>query len=505
MRIVLCQSMEVFLVGPAKWPWLALLLGLALQNGGVRTWADGPDRSGPPALGAPPPLRTPPLQHFKLSNGLPVLLMEKHEVPVVQIVLQIGTGSVVDPEGKTGLASLTFALLTEGAGQHTALELADEVDFLGASLFSGAGLHSSHLFLHVPVARLEPALQLLADVAQRPTFPPEELERQRRRRLTSLAQAHDEPTAVAAVAFSKLIFGAEHPYGRMSSGDEASLRSFTADDCRRFYAAQVTPGNATFIVVGDVKPDQVLAQLEKAFGKWAGAPPPTRPAWPKTSQVKERGLVLINKPGAAQSVIRIGRLGPPRLTEDYYALTILNTILGGSFTSRLNQNLREQHGYSYGAGSRFDFRPEPGPFVASSSVQTEVTDKALTEFLKEFRGIMGDIPDTELQRAKNFIGFSYPGEFQTTGQIAGELGELVEYHLPDTYFNEYIQKILSVTKAEVEAAAKKYLDPDRIAIVVVGDREKIEAGLQKLDLGTVRRMEIDQVLGPIPQLPEARP
>jgi zinc protease len=178
----------------------------------------------------------------------------------------------------------------------------------------------------------------------------------------------------------------------------------------------------------------------------------------------------------------------------------LNTILGGSFTSRLNQNLREEHGYTYGAGSTFDFRPHPGPFVASASVQTEVTDKALQEFMKELRGILGDIPEAELERAKNYVALSYPSGFQTISQIAGELAELVQYNLPDSYFNEYIQNILKVSKAEVEAAAKQYLDPERVAVVVVGDREKIEAGIKQLNLGTLEPVAIAEVLGPVPEL-----
>lgn len=482
-------------------PRLLLFLSLAFLNAGVARAAEAPDRSKPPPLGPPPSLRTPPIQRFNLSNGLPVVLMEKHEVPLVEVILQINTGTGVDPDGKTGLASLTMAMLLEGAGNRNALELADEIDFLGATLASAARLHTSRIGLHTPVARLEPALLLMADVARRPSFPAGELERQRRQRLTALAQAHDQPMVISGVSFSQALFSPEHPYGRLSRGDEKSLRSFTVEDCRRFYAEEVTPGNSTIIVVGDVQPDPLRRLLEKAFGDWRGSARPNRPAWPVARQVEKRHVILVDKPGAAQSVVRIGRLGPTRLTEDYYALTVLNTILGGSFTSRLNQNLREQHGYSYGAGSRFDFRPYPGPFVASSSVQTEVTDKALTEFMKELRGIHGDIPDEELQRAKNYLALSYPGGFQTTSEIAGELAELVEYDLPDDYFNRYIERILSVTKAEVEAAARKHLDPDRVVIVVVGDRARTEAEVRKLELGPVQVRTVAEVLGAVPALP----
>jgi predicted Zn-dependent peptidase len=249
-----------------------------------------------------------------------------------------------------------------------------------------------------------------------------------------------------------------------------------------------------------VKPKELLAHLEKTFGSWPGGQTKAPPLWPEVEQVGQRRLFLIDKPGAAQSVIRIGRLGPTRLTEDFYALTVLNTILGGSFTSRLNQNLREEHGYAYGAGSQFDFRPQPGPFLAGASVQTEVTDKALSEFIKELRGIMGAIPEAELQRAKNYVALSYPSSFQTVGQIAGELAELVQYNLPDSYFNEYIEKIVKVSQAELQAAARKHLDPERVEIVIVGDRAKVEAGLKTLGLGELRLMTIEEVLGPVPRL-----
>jgi zinc protease len=273
------------------------------------------------------------------------------------------------------------------------------------------------------------------------------------------------------------------------------------EDCRKFHQLEVSPANSTLIIVGAVNPPSLLPLLEKTFGRWEGAPARSRPSWPATGQVEKRGLFLVDKPGAAQSVIQIGRLGAPRLTGDYYALTVLNTMLGGSFTSRLNQNLREKHGYTYGARSQFDFRLEKGPFVASASVQTEVTDKALAEFINELQAIMGDLPELEIQRAKNYIAFSYPSGFQTVGEIAGELSELVEYHLPDTYFNEYNNRILSVTKADVIAAAKKWLDPATVAIVIVGDREKVESGLEALGLGDLSRMSIEQVLGNIPKIP----
>ncbi|MGH7491370.1 MAG: M16 family metallopeptidase [bacterium] len=465
----------------------------------VNLFAQTPDRSKPPELGPPPNLKVPPIQHLKLSNGLPVVLVEKNQVPLVDVILQINAGSGMDPADKTGLASVTLAMLDEGAGTRNALQIADEIDYLGATLSTGAGYHNSSVALHVPVARLEDALTVMADVALRPTFPTDELERQRKQRLTALAQAHDNPQTIAAVLSNRVLYGEQHPYGQQNGGVEASLRGFSAQDCKDFYAKYFHSNNAALIIAGDVTAKTILPKLESAFGKWKAGKAPSV-TWPEVRQVADRQILLVDKPGAAQSVIRIGRIGTTRLTEDYYAITVLNTILGGSFTSRLNYNLRETHGYSYGAGSSFVLRPQPGPFIASASVQTDVTDKALTEFIKELNGILGEITDEELTRAKNYEALGYPANFQTTGQIAGALVELVTYGLPDTYFNDYVKNILAVTKEQVQAAAKKYIDPDKISIVVVGDRAKIEAGVRALNLGEVKVMTIEEVLGKAPKV-----
>jgi predicted Zn-dependent peptidase len=471
-----------------------LFLGTTLN-----LFAQTPDRSKPPELGPPPVLKVPPIQHLKLSNGLPVVLVEKNQVPLVDIILQVSAGSGMDPAGKTGLASVTLAMLDEGAGTRNALQIADEIDYLGASLSVGAGYHTSSVSLHVPVARLDAALAVMADVALRPTFPAEELERQRKQRLTALAQAHDNPQTIATVLSNRVLYGEQHPYGQQSGGVESSLRGFAVQDCKDFYAKHFLSNNAALIVSGDVTAKTILPKLESAFGRWKAGKAPSV-AWPEVKQVTDRQILLVDKPEAAQSVIRIGRIGAMRMTEDYYAITVLNTILGGSFTSRLNYNLRETHGYSYGAGSSFAMRPQPGPFVASSSVQTDVTDKALTEFIRELSGILGDISDEELTRAKNYEALGYPANFQTTGQIAGALMELVTYGLPDTYFNDYVKNILAVTKEQVQAAAKKYIDPNRLSIVVVGDRAKIEAGVRALNLGEVKAMTIEEVLGKAPRV-----
>lgn len=458
--------------------------------------AQKPDRSTPPELGPPPSLQLPPIQRFTLSNGLPVVLMEKHQVPLVQINLLVRAGTANDPEEKRGLASMTAAMMQEGAGDRDALAFADAVDFLGASISVTAGMHSTTVALFTPLSKLDSALALFGDVVLRPRFPAEELERKRLERLTALQQWHDEPRIIASNLLNKILFGMHHPYGPPAMGDEKAIRSFTVDDLRSFYAASFSPLNATLIVVGDVPKAMLVPRLESLLAGWKGNAVPAK-AWPSAPQVDSRRIYFVDKPDAPQSVIRIGRIGVARTTEDYYAITVMNTILGGSFTSRLNNNLREQHGYSYGAGSRFTFMPIPGAFMVFSDVHAEVTDKALSEFLKELHAIT-TVSDEELERAKNYVALSYPSEFQSVGAIAGALAEVVIYNLPDDYFNTYTPRILSVTREDVERVARTYIDPEKIAIVVVGDRKKVEKGIAGLGLGQITNLSIEDVLGKPP-------
>ena len=457
------------------------------------------DRSKPPALEAPPSMKLPQIQHLKLSNGLEVTLMEKHEVPLVQINVILKTGSAMDPPGKSGLATMTADMLDEGAGGRTALELADAVDFLGADLSASAGYHTTVVNLFTPLSKLDSAITLLADVVLRPAFPKEELERLRKERLTTFLQWRDQPQAISSVAFNALLFGSRHPYGTTPLGNETSVRSFSVADLERFHQQHFRPNNALVVVVGDVTPDLVEAMFERIFGQWKGGSVASG-NWPQVSQVEQRVVYLVDKPGSAQSVIRIGRIGVERTTKDYFPLQVLNTILGGSFASRLNQNLREEHGYSYGAGSVFDMRPLPGPFLAASSVQTDVTDKALVEFMKEFADILKPIPEEELARAKNYVALGYPENFQSVGQIAAQLDEMVLYRLPGDYFNTYIPNVLRITGEDVETAARAYLDPAKMIITVVGDRKSIEKGIRALNLGPVEVLSIDDVLGKAPKL-----
>ncbi|HEY6065845.1 MAG TPA: pitrilysin family protein [Thermoanaerobaculia bacterium] len=469
---------------------LALLLAVSLpaQTG-------KPDRSKPPALGPVRPLKLPPVQRLRLSNGLPVLLVEQHEVPVVQLNVVARAGAGADPRDKPGLASLTADMLDEGAGSRSSLQISDELDYLGADLQTRAGWDSTAVALHVPLKRFPAALPIFADVALKPTFPATELDRVRKDRLTELLQLRDEPSAIAAVAVANALYGRDHRYGTPVIGTEAAVRGFSRGDLALFHERTFTPANSGIVVVGDVTAASVLKDLEQAFGGWkapAGAAPAAVPAAP---QVPARGIWIVDRPGSAQSEIRIGRIGPPRSTADYFPLTVMNTILGGSFTSRLMQNLREQHGYAYGARSRFDYRLSTGPFVASAAVQTDKTGPALTEFFKELDAIRKTVTEAEVAKAKNYVALSYPSDVETTGDIAGKLEEQFIYALPDGWLDSYVEKVGAVTLAEVKRVADQYVDPTRVAVVVVGDRQKIEPEIRALNLGPIRVQSVEEVFG----------
>jgi zinc protease len=416
----------------------------------------------------------------------------------VNLVVLSGSGS--DPAGKFGDASLTAAMLEDGAGQRSALQIADAIDFLGADLGAAAASDSSAVRLHVPVARLADALPIMADVAIRPTFPKDELDRLRQQRLTSLLQARDDPSTIDALAFSRVLYGPTHRYGTAIAGTAATIGAMTPDDLRAFYESAFRPSNASLLVVGDTTLANVMPLLESSFGAWkAGAAqkPAPLPAAPARTA---REIYLVDKPGAAQSEIRIGSIGVARSTPDYFPIQVMNTLLGGSFSSRLNLNLREKHGYTYGASSGFDMRTSAGPFTAFAAVQTDKTADALKEFFNELNGILQPIPADELTRAKNYVALRYPSAFETTGDISRRLEDAIVYHLPDDYFSTYVQKIQAVTAAEVERVARQYVHPNRVAVVIVGDLKAIEPGIRSMNLGPIHVLTIDDIFGPAPSM-----
>jgi predicted Zn-dependent peptidase len=268
----------------------------------------------------------------------------------------------------------------------------------------------------------------------------------------------------------------------------------TAADLRQFYAAHYRPQNAHLLVVGDVTAAAILPKLERAFGTWTATGEVARPVLPSVPAPTTRRIFLIDKPGAAQSQIRMGTIGVARSTPDYHTIDVLNTLLGGSFTSRLNMNLREEHGYTYGAGSAFDMRQVPGPFFAAAGVQTDKTVESLTEFFKEIDGIREPVPDDELARAKNLEALSFPGTFETTSDMASQLAALIVYKLPDTFFDEYVPKIQAVTAADVQRVATQRLNSQTFVVVVAGDLAKIEQPIRSANFGAVTIVNVDDVL-----------
>ncbi|MGH8188437.1 MAG: M16 family metallopeptidase, partial [Steroidobacteraceae bacterium] len=338
------------------------------------------------------------------------------------------------------------------------------------------------------------ALAIMAAVALRPTFPQQDLERLRQERLTSLLQAQDDPASIAPMTFGRLLYGATHRYGTAGIGTTATLKALTADDLRAFHAAYYTPSSATLIVVGDVRMDAVAPLLEQQFGAWKGAAQ-TRTAIPAAPQPAQRQVFIVDKPGAEQSQIRIGWIGVPRSTPDYFTLVVMNTVLGGSFTSRLNQNLRETHGYAYGASSAFDMRLSAGPFVAAAGVQSDKTAEALREFFNELEAIRKPVTDVELTKAKNYLALGLPSDFETTGDLSRRIEEMIVYGLPDDYFGQYVARVQAVTPPAVQKAAAAYIQPSKFIVVVVGDAKTIEAPVRALKLGPVRMMQVREALG----------
>lgn len=458
--------------------------------------AQRPDRSRPPQLGPPPSLKLPPIQKRALSNGLPVWIIETHEVPIVQVNLVVRAGSGDDPAGKFGVASLTAAMLDEGAGAYTSLEIADTVEFLGADLTTTSSFDASAVRLNVPVARLDAALPVMADVARRPTFPDEELDRLRQERLTALLQARDDPPTIAAMAFARIVFGPTHRYGTGAMGTESTLKTLTVADLKAFHSTFYQPSNATLVVVGDVKADAVTAALERHFGGWKAAITVDHAAVPAAAQVTGGQIYIVDKPDAPQSQIRIGSVGVPRSTPDYFPLKVLNTVLGGSFTSRLNQNLREEHGYAYGAASAFDMRLSAGAFVAAAGVQADKTAESVREFFNELTAIREPVPSDELTKAKNYLALSFPSDFEATSDLAANAEQLIVYTLPDDHFARYVANIRAVTADAVQRAAARYIQPSKFAVVIVGDRKSIEPGVRALNLLPVKVMTIDEALAP---------
>lgn len=452
------------------------------------------DRTAIPVAGTMPTIESPVISQRTLSNGLGLWVVTSRELPTINASLIVRAGAVGD-DTLPGLASITAALLDEGAGDRDALAFTRAVSALGASLGAFAGDERTTISLATLKGTAAPAFQLLGDLVTRPHFADEELARVRKSRLQALRAQVDQPTTIANLVFAAQVYGATHPYGHPSSGTLSSVAAISRDEVLRFYRASFRPENAVMVIVGDVSSDEATALAESALGSWradtsvmaASSTSPTAPEAQRTA------VFLVDKPGAAQSEIRIGHAGVARSSPDYYPLQVMNAVLGGQFSSRINLNLRETRGFTYGARSGFSFDRGPGPFVAQAGVFTAKTDSSLMEFMKELRDIRGARPATEeeITFAKASLALSYPRRIETNASIAGQLAELAFFGLPADELTRYPERINAVTSADVQRVAREYLRPDNSVIVIVGDLATIRTSVESLNLGTVTVLDAE--------------
>jgi predicted Zn-dependent peptidase len=445
----------------------------------------------PPVLGPPPALTVPAVRSTTLANGVQLRVVEQRELPLVQVLLVVSGGARLDGD-RPGLATFMANMLDEGAGGRDALALQSELAYLGASLSTAADWDQVTVSLRVPVRNLRPALDLMADVVLRPSFSSAEVRRQQQLRLAALLQQRDQPNSLADLAFHRVLFPPQHPYSRSLQGDSASTVGFDSATVRTFYERVMQPRRATIYVVGDIDEPQARELLSPRFGAWrATTTPSALPAAPDVNAPDTRRVYLVDKPGAAQSVINIGWPGVERRSSDYPAIVVMNTLLGGSFTSRLNMNLRETKGYTYGASSRFVFRPLPGPFIASAAVRTNVTDSSLVEFFKELNALRETpVPAEELERAKAYVELGLPGGLETVSQVAGQMNQLELFGLTLDELPRFSAAVRAVTPADVQRVARKYLIPERAVVVIVGDLAAIRKPVEALGLGPVTVLEV---------------
>ncbi|MGH9147985.1 MAG: M16 family metallopeptidase, partial [Vicinamibacterales bacterium] len=445
---------------------------------------DEPWRKEPPKPAAAKTPQLPVPISFTLANGFTVLVNERPGLPIVSALLILKTGSDTNPVDKPGLANFTAAMLDEGTMTRNALQIADEVAQLGGSLGTGSSMDSTQVTASSLKRTFPALLDLIADVARRPSFPADEIERQRASRLASLVQQRENPSAAANTAMFAALYGHNHAYGFTELGTEASNRAMTRDDLQKFWGQNFVPNNSALVVSGQITLEEVKGLAERAFGSWQ-AGTPARPALLQPATTTAR-VVFVDKPGAPQTQLRVASVGVPRSTPDYEALRVMNEALGGLFSSRINLNLREQHGYTYGASSQFMFRRAAGPFLIASGVRTDVTAPAVGEIFKEVQRMRETTltPD-ELNLAKDSLVRSLPSEFETSSRVTSSTATLFVYDLGLDYYTKFPARLAGVTADAVRSVAQKHVVPDRLLVVAAGDRAKIEPELQKLKLGAI--------------------
>lgn len=458
---------------------------------GPRPAAAALDRSSPPPVGPAPALRVPAWTTTTLANGARLVVAPKRDLPLVAVNVTFEGGATeFEPAGRTGLANVVASMLSEGTTTRTAEELAEAQQLLGVDIGAGIGAERGTIGFTALRDRWVPALQLAADMMLNPRLPADALERIRARTRVSLAQAKDQPSAIASNVFARTLYGGAHPYGRFTT--EESIAAITRDDVVAFHRAYFQPARAIITVAGDVDAETVKQELERAFAAWPAGGTAARFDYPAPPVAPARTIYLVDKPGAAQSSFSIGLVGPPRSTEDYFALLVLNRILGGHIQSRLSHNIREVKGYSYGVRSSFAFGQGPGPFRAGGEIVTAKSDSALLEFMRELRGIHGERPFTpaELTEAREALVQSLPQNFGSVGALSASITELYLQELPQDYYQTFARRIAAVTLEDLNRVAREYVDLDRLAIVIVGDRATIEAPLARTGVAPIVLLDI---------------
>ena len=441
------------------------------------------DRAVQPAGAALSPFEPPLAQRHRLSNGLQLRVVEKRGLPIVAFGISLKGGAASDPKALPGLSSFTTSMLQEGTASRSSEQIADEFEFIGSQIMTITGREWMGLATETLTRHWPDALELLADLLQRPTFPEEEVARVRAQRLTALRRLRDDPSALAERVSPALVYGPESPYGHPANGTEGAMEALSRDDVQGQFSGHYAPRNATMMVVGDVSMEEVVKLAEQHLGSWrseavkaADVEPAPLPEPAATT------IYLLDKPGAAQSVIQAGHLGVPRLHPDYYALAVLNHLFGGQFTARLNMNLRQDKGYSYGYRSFIGWHTDSSLLLAGGSVQTAVTKEAVQETLREFSDIQDGRPvdQKEFEAAKENLLRQFPAGFETVGQILEQLTQMVVFDLPDDYYRTLSKNIRAVSLEEVRRVAQERLLSGKLTVLVVGDRSVVEPGLKEL-------------------------
>jgi len=439
------------------------------------------DRSCLPRPGPEPHFRFPEIAKHTLPSGLRVWTAEHRGLPVVAVIALVPAGAASDPPERPGLAALTGDMLDEGAGNRSALELQEALGRIGASLDTEVGADATMLTLAMLSRFTDRGLALLADILTRPALADHEFSRLRELRVNRLMQLRDVPPSLADRAFTRLLFGA-HPYAHLPMGTEASLRAMRHEEVCAFHREAYDPRSTTVVAVGDASHGELFRSVSNAFSGWTPGADAHQPAVPPATVPPVAGsrVAIVDRPGAPQSELRIGQVGADRKNADYHALLVANAILGGQFVSRVNMNLREHKGYTYGARTTFDFRRGRGPFLLQTSVQTQVTAAAVRESFNEFDAIRGTRPATadEVSLARASLTRGFPRSFETAEQVVRAVAQLALYDLPDDSFEQFVPRVKAVDEPEVTRVALGYLQPSDMVTVIVGDAEVVAPAMQ---------------------------